>query len=403
MTQFQDRSSEFSRRSFVQSAAGMAVGAGALAGLTSRASAQEGAVAQAKDGFARAGGREGPVAIASGNGLRAVTRARELLMEGADPLDAAVGGVAINENDPEDMTVGLGGLPDEEGVVTLDSSVMHGPTHRAGAVACLRNIKNPAAVAREVARRTDHVLLVADGALKFAKRMGFEEENLLTEKARRAWVKWRSRLSDKDDWLQEEEFDIPSPPEPRDEDDEARGVGADRDSELAADLEDVLFTWGTIHLGARTAGGDIGSCTTTSGLSWKLPGRVGDSPIIGAGNYCDNDVGSAGGTGRGEAAMQICAARFIVMRMSLGDHPTDACLAALRMSLDKTKARRLYTPEGKPDFDLTLYALRKDGAYGCASIWNRPKRVKPKPHDGKFAVADAAGARMEPYAYLLER
>lgn len=340
--------------------------------------------------------------ISSPNGLRAVTRARELLLAGADPLDAAVAGVAINENDPTDMTVGLGGLPDEEGVVTLDSSVMHGPTHRAGAVACLRNIKNPAAVALEVARRTDHVLLVGDGASKFAKRMGFEEENLLTDKARRAWLRWRSRLSPVDDWLQEEEFDIPSPPEPRD-DDEARARDRAGDAELVADLEDVLFTWGTIHLGARTSGGDLGSCTTTSGLSWKLPGRVGDSPIIGAGNYCDNDVGSAGGTGRGEAAMQICAARFIVMRMSLGDHPTDACLTALRMVLDKTRAKRLYTPDGRPDFDLTVYALRKDGAYGCASVWSRPKRRVPKPEDGKFAVADAAGARMEPYAFLLER
>ncbi len=390
--------SQLSRRDFV----GLAATAAALPALTGAALGQATGVPGGADALERAGAREGPVVISSPNGLRAVTRARELLLEGADPLDAAVAGVAINENDPEDMTVGLGGLPDEEGVVTLDASVMHGSTHRAGAVACLRNIKNPAAVAREVARRTDHVLLVDGGALTFARRMGFEEENLLTDKARRAWLRWRSRLSPVDDWLQEEEFDIPYPPEPRD-DDGARALDGAHDAELVADLEDVLFTWGTIHLGARTAGGDFGSCTTTSGLSWKLPGRVGDSPIIGAGNYCDNDVGSAGGTGRGEAAMQICAARFIVMRMSMGDHPTDACLAALRMSLDKTRAKRLYTPDGKPDFDLTVYALRKDGAYGSASIWNRPARRKPMPTDGKFCVADADGARLEPYAYLLER
>ncbi|MEC9373757.1 MAG: isoaspartyl peptidase/L-asparaginase, partial [Planctomycetota bacterium] len=186
---------EVSRRSFL--AAGSLAALGAAAPLK----AQQGA------GRNRGGSR--PAVIASGNGQAAVARAYELIAGGADPLDAVVEGVRIVEDDPDDMTVGLGGLPNEEGVVSLDSSVMHGPMHRAGAVAALEGIRNPAMVAREVARRTDHVLLVGEGALKFAKRLGFQEENLLTERAREAWLKWRSTLDRDDDWLQDDEFDLP--------------------------------------------------------------------------------------------------------------------------------------------------------------------------------------------------
>lgn len=315
------------------------------------------------------------VAIASGNGLRAVEKARAMLVGGADPLDACVEGVAIIENDPEDMTVGYGGLPNEEGVVELDASVMHGPTHRAGAVAALRNIRNPAAVAREVARRTDHVLLVGDGALKFARRVGFKEEDLLTEKARLEWLKWRSTLSRDDDWLQEDEFDLPT--------------GAERKQADAGDLRrdarGALQTTGTIHCSAVTPTGDLAGCTTTSGLSWKLPGRVGDSPIIGAGLYTDNAVGSAGATGRGEATLHVCAARTVVSRMEAGDTPTEACLAVLKLIADRTKPRRLLDDKGRPAFNVTLYALRKDGVVGSACLHT----------GGTWAVADEAGARVE--------
>ncbi len=328
-------------------------------------------------------GRRGSIAIASGNGVQAVARARELLAKGSDPLDAVVEGVRIVEDDPDDMTVGLGGLPNEEGVVELDASVMHGPMHRAGAVAGLRNIRNPASVAREVARRTDHVLLVGEGALKFAVRMGFEEENLLTEKARLAWLKWRSTLSREDDWLEPDEFDLPGPESEK----HSRGPRPNGGAEEAADLalRDVLFTYGTIHCSAITPGGDLAGCTTTSGLSWKLPGRVGDSPIIGAGLYTDNAVGSAGATGRGEAVIQVCGARTIVMRMEMGDSPTDACLNVLKMIADRTRSKRLLNSRNEPDFGVTLYALRKDGAFGSATM-------RGTTH---FAVADDRGARKE--------
>src|SRR5207253_10299474 len=137
----------------------------------------------AAGGQARAAGAKN-IVISSSNGLRACARAMEMLKKGADTLDAAIAGVNINEEDPEDNSVGLGGLPNEEGVVELDASVMHGPTHKAGAVASIRNIKNPSCVARLVMQRTDHCLLVGEGALKFAKAHGFKEENLLTDEAR---------------------------------------------------------------------------------------------------------------------------------------------------------------------------------------------------------------------------
>lgn len=340
-----------------------------------------------------AGGPGGPVSISSANGLRATTRAIELLRAGSDPLDACVEGVRIVEDDPADNSVGYGGLPNEEGIVELDASAMHGPTHRAGAVAALRNIKNPAAVAREVARRTDHVLLVGEGALKFAVRMGFKEENLLTEESRLAWLKWRGELSRDDDWLAEDEWDLPGGTVKQRSDagepEDATLIG--RRASLAA--RGVDYTTGTIHCSSLTAGGDLAGCTTTSGLSWKLPGRVGDTPIIGAGLYCDNAVGSAGATGRGEAVIQVCGARTIVARMEAGDSPTDACLAMLKMIVDRTHLKRLQNAAGHPNFNVTAYALRKDGSHGSASIWS----------GSKYSVSDAKGDRLESSAFLLEK
>ncbi|MCL4741750.1 MAG: N(4)-(beta-N-acetylglucosaminyl)-L-asparaginase [Phycisphaerales bacterium] len=324
----------------------------------------------------------GPCVIASGNGRDCVARAFELMEAGERPVVAAVQGVKINEDDPNDMSVGYGGLPNEEGVVQLDAAVMDGPLHRAGAVACLERIKNPAMVALEVLRRTDHVLLVGEGALRFARAMGFKEEDLLTEEARQAWLRWKAQLNKDDKWL--------------DRDQQPLGDGERRgDSRTGPEpwRNDIPFTWGTIHCSARDAGGDLGCTTTTSGLSWKLPGRVGDSPLIGCGLYCDNAVGSAGSTGRGEAVIQTLGAYEIVRSMEDGLSPTEACLKACKRIADRTREPRLLDDRGRPNFSVSFYALRKDGAYGGACIWK----------GGTFAVQDGQGARVLPCEWLFEK
>ncbi|MDP1677738.1 MAG: N(4)-(beta-N-acetylglucosaminyl)-L-asparaginase, partial [Bacteroidota bacterium] len=244
------------------------------------------------------------IVISSGNGLAATAKAMEMIQQGNDALDAVISGVNIVENDPDDMSVGYGGLPNEEGIVELDSCVMHGPTHRAGAVASLRNIKNPSSVAKMIMERTDHVLLVGDGALKFARMHGFIEENLLTEKAREEWVKWKENLSTQDDYL---------PPHTID------------DKNIGSKFHEVMQTYGTINCVAKDMKGNISGVTTTSGLSYKIPGRVGDSPIIGAGLYVDNEVGGAGSTGRGEANLTSCSSVMIVEFMRQGKSPEEAC------------------------------------------------------------------------------
>ena len=348
---------------------------GFIGGVT--AGAAMAAALGARSALARQPGVSRPVAISSMNGLGAVAKTIERLSAGDDLLEAAVAGVRLVEDDPNDQTVGLGGLPNEEGIVELDASVMHGPTHRAGAVAGLRNIKNPSAVALELARRTDHVILVGEGALKFARRMGFQEENLLTEASRLEWLKWRATLSREDDWLQQDEFDLP---------------GGRSEQRSQRPIDDMKRPTGTIHCSIVSPAGDLAGVTTTSGLAWKLPGRIGDSPIIGAGLYTDNSIGSAGATGRGEAVIQVCGAHSIVERMGAGDHPTDACLAIAKRIVDRTRLKRLLRPDGRPAFNVNLYALRKDGAYGSASIWG----------GARFAVADARGARLEDCAFLFK-
>ncbi len=301
-----------------------------------------------------------PCLISSGNGTGAIARAMELITGGADPLEAAVKGVAIVEDDPKDMSVGYGGLPNEHGVVQLDASVMHGPTHTAGAVAALETIRNPAQVALEVLRRTDHVLLVGAGALAFARAVGFKEENLLTERAREAWLRWKANLNPNDDWL-------------------------DRDRQI-----DVPRTDGTIHVSAVNADGDLGACTTTSGLSYKLAGRVGDSPIIGAGMFVDNEVGSAGSTGRGEAVIQSAGSFAVVRAMADGLEPTEACFRVLKWIADHTKRRDLLNGKGEPNFQVTMYALRKDGAWGSASLRK----------GGRFAVHEGSDVLRQECPYL---
>ncbi|MDE3058759.1 MAG: N(4)-(beta-N-acetylglucosaminyl)-L-asparaginase [Bacteroidota bacterium] len=306
--------------------------------------------------------------VASANGLRAAQKAMKIIQSGSDALDGVIAGVNILEDDPNDMTIGLGGLPNADGVVELDASVMHGPTHRAGAVGALQNIKNPSIVARYVMERTDHVLLVGEGALKFAKMHGFKEENLLTEKARKMWVKWKESLSDQDDYL---------PPHSIEEKD------------VGGDWRGVMHTYGTINCLGIDLHGGISGVTTTSGMAYKVPGRVGDSPIIGAGLFVDNEVGAAGSTGRGEANLLNCSSAMVVEYMRQGKSPTEACVMACQRIVDHNKERRLQDNRGRPNFDVKFYALNKNGAYGSASIWSAGAKFVV--HDGiKNELHDAS-------------
>jgi N4-(beta-N-acetylglucosaminyl)-L-asparaginase len=300
-------------------------------------------------------------AVSSSNGLRAVNRAMQLMLEGTDTLDAAVEGVKIQELDPADNSVGYGGLPNENGVVQLDASCMHGPTRRAGAVAALEGIKTPSEVARLVLKYTDHILLVGEGAKRFALSYGFKEEDLLTPESRQLWLEWRANRTADDDWL-----DVPK-----------------QESMVARPT-------GTINLDVVNARADVSSVTTTSGLAWKIPGRAGDSPIVGAGQYTDNDIGAAGSTGRGEANIMVCGGFLTVEGMRRGLKPTDACLETLKRVVRLTPPRLL--KDGRPTFNLSFYAVNKRGEFGAASLY--PSRYAA--HDGR------AGA-LRDTAHLYER
>jgi N4-(beta-N-acetylglucosaminyl)-L-asparaginase len=303
-----------------------------------------------------------PVAIASSNGIRGVAVAVDLVLKGGDTLDAGVEGVKIQELDPRDTSVGYGGLPNEEGVVQLDASCMHGPSKRAGAVAALEGIKTPSEIARLVLKYTNHILLVGKDAQRFALSYGYRLEDLLTPESRDAWLRWRANRGAEDDWV-----NVPG-------------------SEKMA-----VRPTGTINMNVVAPNGDISSITTTSGLAWKIPGRVGDSPIIGAGQYCDNAIGAAGSTGLGERNIMVCGGFLTVEHMRQGMHPKDAALATLKRVVAMTPPSGL-DAEGKPKFQLNFYAVNKKGEYGGAAMF-----------PSNFAVADAKGARVEDSAVLYPR
>lgn len=343
-----------SRRDFLASSATVAAGA-VLSGPAQAAQAPRfatGTVSQA----AR------PVVIASGNGIRGVRKAYDMITAGADTLDAIIAGVNIQELDPDDQSVGLGGLPNEEGVVQLDASCMHGPTRRAGAVACLEDIATPSLVAKAIMDYTDHIMLVGDDAKRFAIRMGFKTRNLLTEKSRQDWLRWKARLNAGDAWL-------------------------DHDGDVL-----IKFTTGTINMNAVNAAGDLSSVTTTSGMAWKVPGRAGDSPIIGAGQYCDNTIGAAGSTGRGEANIKVCGAFLCVEHLRLGMTPEQAVLKTLERVVTMTE-QRLLSDNGRPLFDLEFYVVAKDGRFAGGSLYE----------GSRYAVCDEQGARHVDGVYLYRR
>jgi N4-(beta-N-acetylglucosaminyl)-L-asparaginase len=302
------------------------------------------------------------MAVGSANAKRGIALAMQLVQGGTDTLDAAEEGVKVQELDPADNSVGYGGLPNEEGVVQLDASCMHGPTKRAGAVGALENIKTPSEVAKLVLKYTNHILLVGAGAKRFALSYGFKEEDLLTPESREEWLRWRANRGHDDDWL-----DVP-------------------------DTEPILSRkTGTVNLNVVNGQGEISSVTTTSGLAWKIPGRVGDSPIVGAGQYTDNEIGAAGSTGRGEANIMVCGGFLTVEHMRRGMKPTDAALETLRRVVAMTPTR-LLLPNGRPRFQLNFYAVNKKGEAGAAALF-----------PSTYATFDGNDAVVRDSAYLFER
>jgi N4-(beta-N-acetylglucosaminyl)-L-asparaginase len=380
-----------SRRDFITRAAGAGVGAAALGAFpfTAPLGAAVAAGAPAAPAVLRA--RVTPVAVASGNGLGAVRLAAEVMAAGGDTLEAVVRGVNLVEDDPADMSVGYGGLPNQDGVVQLDASVMHGPTRGAGAVASLEGVRMPSLVAVAVMRYTDHVLLVGEGARRFARGMGFRvDEDLLTEASRQQWLQLRARLSAGDEWLLPGESGERLRTFRRDPGrDEAAAGGADS----LLDSFDGVRPTGTINCNAVDRDGNLSGVTTTSGLFYKVAGRVGDSPVFGAGLYTDNDVGSAGSTGRGEAVLKTCGSHTVVEEMRRGTSPADACLEACRRIVRWTVERRLLDEQGRPSFNVSFYAVNKRGEHGGAAIWS----------GARYAVSVDDRAELRDCAYLLQR
>jgi len=330
-------------------------------------------------GTSGAAGGTRPVMISSANGVNALGKGMEVLKVGGDTLEAAVAAVTIVEDDPNDDSVGYGGLPNEEGVVELDASVMHGPTRRAGSVASVQKIKNVARLAKTVMERTNHVMIVGDGARRFGVAEGFEEMNLLTEHSRKIWLAWKAKTSF--NWR-------PGIDSPEWKEHMARLFDGDAEKIAYAEQRIAHPITGTINCLAVNAKGEVSGTTTTSGLSWKIPGGVGESPIIGAGLYVDGDVGGAGSTGKGEENIKISGGHTIVEMMRKGMKPVDACLEALG------RVARNYNGDKKKlaTFHLYYYAVNKDGEFGSASLWKNGYEAGKV---AKFAVCDGAGSRLE--------
>jgi len=332
-----------------------------------------------------------PVVISSANGRAACAKAMEMLRNGADTLDAVIAGVNIVELDPNDSSVGYGGLPNEDGVVELDASVMHGPSRRCGAVGAIQGIKTPSKIAKLVMEHTSHVMLVGDGALKFAQAYGYQREDLITEKSRTAWLVWKESLrtpSAFNNWVSMDQNLTADATPLKQLRDAFPKLG---DATLAWAWQMAVHpTYGTINCLALNQKGEMSGVTTTSGLAWKIAGRVGDSPIIGAGLYVDQDVGGAGSTGVGEENIRIAGGHTIVEAMRRGMSPRDSVLEAL-----KRVSRNYNDDKSKLDkLDIEFYALRKDGEHAAGSLWGSHKSYKV------YAVNDGGESRHEPCVFL---
>jgi N4-(beta-N-acetylglucosaminyl)-L-asparaginase len=363
------------RREFVATSA-----AGIAAAAHTRTSAQAPAVIR---------GSVKPVVVSSANGHQyknggaktGVEIAFGMITEGKDVLDALIAGVNLCELDPEDTSVGYGGLPNADGVVQLDASCMHGPRKRAGAVACIEGVRTPSLVAQKVMDETDHHLIVGKDAQRFARNMGFKiEDDLNTERSRAAWLEWKRR-SDPLHYL----------------DPVKREAGLRRIEREMMDegWVDPHHFYGTINCNGVNAKGEICGVTTTSGLAWKIPGRVGDSPILGAGLYVDGEVGAAGSTGRGEANLFSLCSFLIVEEMRRGKHPKDAGMEALKRIKANTVEKRLLNSRGEPNFNINFYVLNKSGQYAGVAMY------APPPRGQRYAVCDEKGPRLEQSEPLL--
>lgn len=328
-----------------------------------------------------------PLVISSANGNRfknggsvtCVEKAFTMMTQGSDVLDALIAGVNIVELDPLDDSVGYGGLPNADGVVQLDSSCMHGPKKRAGAVGALEGVRTPSLVAKAVLENTDHHLLVGKGAQTFARNMGFKiEDDLNTEHSRSLWLEWKRRA------------DPSHYPNPKDRAEAGRRATLDM---LAEGLLKPEHLYGTINCDGINSKGEICGVTTTSGLSWKIPGRLGDSPILGAGLYVDGAVGAAGSTGRGEANLFNLCSFLIVEEMRRGAHPKDAGMEALKRIKANTIERRLLNARGNPNFGINFYILNAKGEYAGATMYEGS--------NAKFAICTDKGPQTLPCDALL--
>lgn len=373
-----------SRREFIVAASASAAGARLTAAPVAPSAAS---VSQSQAPTVLTGKSVRPVVVASANGHRfknggdvtCVEMAFRLIVQGRDVLDALIEGVNIVELDPEDTSVGFGGLPNGDGVVQLDSCCMHGPKKRAGGVAALEGVRTPSLVARAVMDHTDHHLLVGSGAQTFARQMGFRIENdLNTERSRQLWLEWKRR-TDPEHYL--------------DPDKRQEASSCVLRQMVAEGLIDQNHLYGTINCDGVSPKGEICGVTTTSGLAWKIPGRVGDSPVLGAGLYVDGDVGAAGSTGRGEANLYNLCSFLIVEGMRRGLHPKDAGMEAVTRIRANTVEKRLLNSRGNPNFNVNFYIVNAKGEHAGVAIYGGER--------ARYAVCTENGADLLPLEALL--
>lgn len=379
---------KLTRREFVASAAagGLAAAGPTAVGSMEGRSTVSGDVRGAP--AVHAPGRARPIVISDISGYRyrnggpenSVERAFRGMMEGEDVLDALLAGVSIPENDPEEMGIGYGGLPNADGVVQLDACCMHGPLKRAGGVAALEGVRTPSLVAKAVMDNTDHHLLVGEGARTFARNLGFTlEDDLATDASRERWLEWKRRI-DPEHYLDPEKREVAG-----------HRVGREMVREGLIDADSY---WGTTNCNGVNHRGEICGVTTTSGLAFKIPGRVGDSPILGAGLYVDGEVGAAGSTGRGESNLFNLSSFLIVERLREGTHPKDAGMAALRRIRENTVESRLLNSRGNPNFDVRFFVLNRAGEYAGVAMYGS--------RENRFALCTENGSETSPLEGLVE-